>query len=313
MSIQLTLKSYLMRRWTVPSDEQLFLINNPYFYERLTSCIVAPKRSVKFTNFLLKYLGIESKKHPIRIPNKNSILFLGNKTSSYNSLKCLGKIYDLIRKKTKYRYRLIIGKGDYSFDCEKLNGIPDNLEYVVANNVMIENKRVKYLPMGRDFRSSILFQKVLPTEFKQILCYCNFSVNTHPIRQQIYRSIENKEFIVFEHMGQFQNYSISREDNFKQLVNSKFAICPRGNGLDTFRMWDCLYLGTIPIVVKEAVFHNQLEDLPILFLDSPSEYAQLNKEYLEYIYNKMLEQKYNYSKLLLSTWMNDIFKPISNT
>lgn len=200
----------------------------------------------------------------------------------------------------------MIGKGDYQFNQEQLQEAPKNLVYVIANNIMVKDPRVSYLPMGRDFRSVAEFSEAKPTEKKEILCYCNFSINTHPIRQKLYENIRDKEFIVFEHMGQFLKYSISRADFVRKLVRSKFAICPRGNGLDTFRLWDCLYSGTIPIVVREATFHQQLEDLPILFLNSYAEYADLTAEYLEATYNRMLEKEYNYSKLLLSTWLHPL-------
>lgn len=90
------------------------------------------------------------------------------------------------------------------------------------------------------------------------------------------------------------------------MSESKFTICPRGNGIDTFRLWDSLYLGAIPIVVKEAVFHQYLDDLPILFLDSYEDFAKLNREFLVENYQNMLRKKYNYNKLLLSYWINEI-------
>ena len=312
MTIRLTLSSYLQRQWIVPTNEQLVLLNNPYFYSCYISCLIKPKQSVKFANRYLRRLGIKFSPS-LTIPNQDSILFLGYEGASFNSLDCLKQVYNLIANMHQHRYRLIIGKGDYCFNSKKLYGFPQNLEYIIANNVTVEDKRVGYLPMGRDFRSASLFQEALPIARKEILCYCNFSLNTHLVRKQIYESIRHKEFITFEHMGKFLHYSISRADFFRRLISSKFAICPRGNGLDTFRMWDCLYSGTIPIVVKEAAFHRQLEDLPILFLDSPSEYAQLTAENLELRYNEMLRQEYNYSKLLLSTWLNQVNEPIQDT
>ena len=34
------------------------------------------------------------------------------------------------------------------------------------------------------------------------------------------------------------------------LLNYMFVICPEGNGIDTHRMWEALYLRTIPIIKK---------------------------------------------------------------
>ena len=116
----------------------------------------------------------------------------------------------------------------------------------------------------------------------------------------------DKNFIGFEHMGKFLKYPISRSEYFTKVSKSKFNICPRGNGIDNFRLWDSIYLGAIPIVVKKTVFHDYLKDLPILFLDSYEEFENLNKEFLEETYQKMLKKKYNYKKLLFSYWINKI-------
>ena len=104
-------------------------------------------------------------------------------------------------------------------------------------------------------------------------------------------------------MGRFLDYELSREEFFDDLESAKFCICPRGKAFDTFRMWDALYCGTIPIVVKEAVFHELLNDLPILFLQSYEEFESLTAEQLEATYQEMLKTKYNFEKLRASYWL----------
>ena len=47
----------------------------------------------------------------------------------------------------------------------------------------------------------------------------------------------------------------------------KYCFCPRGNGVDTHRIWEAIYMGCIP-VVKRHISHNFVNcDLPILFVD----------------------------------------------
>ena len=59
-------------------------------------------------------------------------------------------------------------------------------------------------------------------------------------------------------------------DNFDgyldNIYNHRFVLCPEGNGIDTHRLWECLYMGTIPIVKanKNVRFY---EDLPILMVN----------------------------------------------
>jgi hypothetical protein len=43
-----------------------------------------------------------------------------------------------------------------------------------------------------------------------------------------------------------QNY----ENYIDNIYNHKFVICPEGNGIDTHRFWESLYLGVIPVIIN---------------------------------------------------------------
>ena len=61
-----------------------------------------------------------------------------------------------------------------------------------------------------------------------------------------------------------------RTDNYQYwetIAKSKFVISPPGNGIDCHRIWECLYLGSIPIVLEHEAL-SQYRDLPILFVKS---------------------------------------------
>jgi hypothetical protein len=68
-------------------------------------------------------------------------------------------------------------------------------------------------------------------------------------------------------------------------------------------MWDCLYSGTIPIVVREARFHELLQDLPILFLDDYRDFSILTADYVERLSQQFLVKKFNYAKLTRQYWL----------
>jgi hypothetical protein len=51
--------------------------------------------------------------------------------------------------------------------------------------------------------------------------------------------------------------SLSFEKYLTTLASYKYAICPPGNGVDCHRIWECLYLGVIPILLH-SVFSEQL-------------------------------------------------------
>jgi hypothetical protein len=64
-----------------------------------------------------------------------------------------------------------------------------------------------------------------------------------------------------------------KEDYLEAMVSAKAVICPRGNGLDTHRVWETLYKGAWAIVPDNQHTHCLLEEypsLPLIPLSSPA-------------------------------------------
>lgn len=269
----------------------ILLINNKEYFDNI-GIIQLPMRN-----------------NPEHLPNQHGILFLG----SYE--RGTDHIHDDLEYTMKsisqkeYSYVIIIGKTDDTINKELF--IPKNVVRIYANNIDYTHDKIYFFPMGRDFRSIEQFELKSNTNSKrEILCYCNYSLNTHPVRTTIYHCIKNKQFIMFEHMGNFLGYNISRDTFFSRLQNSKFIICPRGNALDTFRFYDALYCGCIPIVVRSH-HHQYFNDLPILFLENEHEFSNLTEEFLNEQYNILSRRlcKY-YSELDLDYWINIVINDL---
>ena len=317
----ITLKEFQSGIFKIPVNEHIWYINNyPFYQKNWHYYLIEPwnfkinipnkvildllKKTYHYGRIFLQF--IKTSYLPYRIPNQNLVIFLGWKNKDFSGgLNELFSVFKRIKERQK-KYVVVIGKCYRGIDNNYIKDIPDNIKNIFANNVNVSHSKIVYLPLGRDFRSSHLFDQVNPEYEKKYLCYCNFSLNTHEIRQNVFDSIKIKNFIEFEHMGKFRQYSIERIDFYKKVSLSKFVICPRGKGIDTFRLWDCLYLGAIPIVVKEAAFHETMKDLPILFLDSYSDYAKLTEDFLNETYLKMLNKEFDYRKLFISFWLNKI-------
>jgi hypothetical protein len=60
----------------------------------------------------------------------------------------------------------------------------------------------------------------------------------------------------------------------ERLASSHFCLAPRGNGIDTHRIWEGLYVGTIPVVTR-SVLTDQHPDLPLVVLDDWSEFRSV--------------------------------------
>lgn len=238
------------------------------------------------------------------IPNASSLLFLGSHNAGTDHIQeNLEYTLKSIERKAPHQYCILIGKTDDTLNKDMF--IPANVIRIYANNIDFEHQIIKFFPMGRDFRSIQDFNNGSSLE-RTKLCYCNYSMNTHPVRETIYQHIQDKSFIEFEHMGNFLDYQVSREHFFKCLFSSKFTICPRGNACDTFRFYDAIYCGCIPIVVKMP-YHHHFDNLPVLFLSHEDDFKELTQEKLEEKYNELsLKHLSYYPELDLEYWLNSI-------
>jgi hypothetical protein len=245
---------------------RFLLIENKAFFNRHGVHTVSPYKA-KFT-----------------VPHRNAIIFFGDHHRELRvKTNKLGQAYlrDVLNRLAAmpYKYAIIMCKSDKSFPRLSL---PPNVVHVFATNVTYPIDKVRFLPMGCDFRSLASYRDadILNTK-RDILCYCNFSLDTHPVRQKIYDILKHKPFVTSENMQTFGDYSISRDEFFERLGRSKFVVCPRGAGIDTFRFYDAIYAGAIPIVVR-VPFHNthHFEGVPVLYLDSPDGFEDLTEEYL---------------------------------
>lgn len=91
--------------------------------------------------------------------------------------------------------------------------------------------------------------------------YFNFGISTNSSkRQPCYDLLKDK-------LEWLQN--IQPIDNLYRLKEYEFCICPEGNGLDTHRLWEALYLKVVPIVIDSAFSRIlQKNKLPIIILES---------------------------------------------
>ena len=76
------------------------------------------------------------------------------------------------------------------------------------------------------------------------LLYMNFIIATYPVeRQYVYDLFKAQPYCTAT-----PQHHKPVEEFFIDLLNHKFALSPRGNGLDCFRTWEALLMGCYPIV-----------------------------------------------------------------
>ena len=88
------------------------------------------------------------------------------------------------------------------------------------------------------------------------------------------------------------------KDYLFDLASSHFSISPRGIALETFRLWESLYLGTIPIV-KTSSLDGLYADLPIVIVN---DWSEVTEEFLKAKQEEMKKNTFAMEKLSMNYW-----------
>jgi hypothetical protein len=235
---------------------------------------------------------------------------------------CKTDFIDFLFEKIKFsnkNYILITHYCDNHVDQHKFNKKPPCIKKWYSSVVTYDHPDLIPIPIGY----GIFFDEAgLPTgvytankQYKQAMIsssetlsliekdlttvHCNFTVDhLRPPRHQVANKIISagtKCYIPPD--AKTINGRFLFPDYLKDMSRFKFVASPPGNGIDCHRNWEAIYLGSIPIVIKNLVY--RYYDLPILQVNDYSEVTpKLLEDYLEY-YNK---HEFKYEQASLSYW-----------
>ena len=200
-------------------------------------------------------------------------------------------------RKRRSRIVLVTSESDDSVIAEE--PLPSQVATWFSSNSCYP--AVKPLPLGLgNSYCSVTAKADLLADFserpKTSLLYVNFRLETNPgERGPLWECYGSSEWggAVTRHAG-----NVSREEYVSSMASHRFALCPRGNGIDTHRMWESIYLGTIPVVERNPALES-FSDLPILFVDRLD---GLSRGFLEATYQEMILKYWNWEKLFLPWW-----------
>jgi hypothetical protein len=210
--------------------------------------------------------------------------------------------------------RCVVGHSDYPI----VDTISNYFDLIICINKDTDNVNTYGIPLGvcNDTNESHLHpifgnnSDIIDISKKQIdkknLSYLNFNISNYPNDRQLVSDLfSNKNWVL---NGNINQSSTGRRKYLEEIKSSKFVFCPRGNGIDTHRIWESLYMGSIPIVKYESA-HHLFTDLPILFIKDWNEISEdfLNDKYLE-ITNK----DWKLDKLKIGYWTDFIKNKIEN-
>jgi len=222
----------------------------------------------------------------------------------------------------KSKIILITHNTDLSSPGNYLELISNNSNIVhwfgVNSDLKLKNIKFTPIPLGLSNRYNNIYNT--PEVIKQVQGYAfknnnkkhflglNFVANTNlSERSQAYNYFCNKSFT--KTFVNNNNHGIKIYPEYlKDMAETKFIVCPHGNGLDTHRVWEALLVGSIPIV-KASSLDVLYQDLPVIIV---KKWQDITKDFLdnkyEIISKNLKNKKYKLEKLYFNYWHDKIKK-----
>jgi hypothetical protein len=189
----------------------------------------------------------------------------------------------IFKKRTRKNVKLLIGHSDIATNIKDQIFIKSlGYKYIYGTNTHQINSLSKSLPLGlTNFTKESEIHPILGndefllkandlanfTEKFKFKFYLNFNMeNNVKERNQFKGIIENglKNSTLVEEPSYTES---GRIDFLTKLREIPMTICPFGNGYDTHRFWEVVYMGGVPIVKKCKYLESFFENLPVIQID----------------------------------------------
>ena len=193
---------------------------------------------------------------------------------------------------------IICGNSDFNFT--KIPSLPSSVKIcLLQNSAISDDKKFFTLPIGLE---NLSLGRAGLTRFHQ-------NTNSHSIFNRVLippMSPTNKERFNVLIWGR-ENPCIAdthlmllpQEQYFQLARKYKFIFCSEGNGFENHRIWECLYQGSFPVVLRTPWSESlSYLSLPILYVNS---YIEITRELLENFLEANLEYDPNKCSWLWST------------
>lgn len=188
----------------------------------------------------------------------------------------LDKFFNIIFPLLKNKYIFISHNSDSAF-TDAYNNYLNNEKVIkwYSQNKALYHEKLFALPIGIANQQyphgnlELLSQIINSSLDKQYLSYKNFDIYSN---FQVRSHVDH----ITSQNGIQMNPKTDQVNYLTSIAKSIFCISPPGNGVDCHRVWECLFLKTIPII-KWDTCYEQFKHLPILFID---DWCKVTKEFL---------------------------------
>lgn len=154
--------------------------------------------------------------------------------------------------------------------------IPDNVLAIHAANAVYLEEKIKPYPHGlervmysgynhHEILKRYLDNKIQPNNLL-FICHRDDTGARGSIRDLFI----GKEWTTVSPKLEYEQY-------LKEMIRHKFVLCPSGNGIESARNWETLYMKRVPVFKRHPYLEEMFKDLPCLFVD---EWEEITEELL---------------------------------
>jgi hypothetical protein len=212
------------------------------------------------------------------------------------------------------KYIVISHASDYSIDYNYFFHKPLSVKLWFAQNALYDHPSLMPIPIGVEntiSRYGSVYGQCADLEYLsenenrfknktriEDTVFCAWRNITNPMRSGVIDSFK-KSGIKYHYVERLEY-----KDYCETVSSYKFIASPPGNGLDCHKTWEILYMGSIPIVIKNRIYKfyklpilqvNKFEDVtPDLLKDFLSNRPEYNMKELTMGYWKtLIEEEFN--------------------
>jgi hypothetical protein len=192
--------------------------------------------------------------------------------------------------------------------------VPICIKKWYTTNVDTINSKIESIPIGLENerwfpklykKDQMEWRLGQQREYKNLV-YMNHDVRTNPSkRQEPYDLLVKNSWVTTDCGKNGQNFA----EYINNIYKHKFVICPEGNGIDTHRVWETLYMGSIPIVKKNINYLLYNNDFPICMINS---WKDITEEFLLEEFCRVSLEDFSVEKLTFEYWKNKILNEKRN-
>lgn len=171
---------------------------------------------------------------------------------------------------------------DTSLDEEVLNRVSNNVLGIYAANGVVFGEKVHPFPHGIERtmyegynHHELLLNAIATTVAPHSMLFVCHRDDTGA-RGNLRTLFQGKEWATVALKLEYASY-------LRMMQQHKFVLCPSGNGIESARNWETLYMRRVPVMVRHPYMQELFKDFPVLWVDDFSEVTQellLESEYL---------------------------------